>query len=231
MKTQHTKTKTAGCLQPGNKTELAAAWVAFAQPAAGQREYEKLAVMLDQRLRAVHPDGSWIQQREGEVRNNANLMLLESFLRGNRKLIEATLQNNQERIAEEIDRSMLAAVSIQKKRILAQIKSDANRLAEFDEFTIPVYAPEHPSLRRELSNLSPGLMREHFLGAVEDALSSEELSLETAQLIREMADEGMSSAKAARRRRISRNAVRQRLRRAASGINRALERRDFSDLR
>lgn len=177
------------------------------------------------------PDGSWRQQREGEIRNNTNLFLLKSFLRGNRELAKATSRGDAKRINEELERSIHAAVKIQKKRINREIQKDLDRLTEFDEFRTPVFAPCHPSLAKGLRDLPPSLQSEHLLGAISDSLARQEINNDTAELIREMTDEGMTPARAARIHQVSRNAMRQRLRRAAKSINRSLEKRELSDLR
>jgi hypothetical protein len=232
-----TTTKTAGCMQLGNKNtnpiqQLATAWISYNDEVTDSSRMERLAEALDKTLKAMLPDGRLrdiTRGREGEIRNEAALACLDSFFAGNDQLVEATVNFNSDEIVSQLRRSINAAMRIQSARIRKEMASDAKRFVSVDEELIP-QRDTHPAVRKSEWELSPSLHVDFVLNAIDQALSDEELPEQTLSIIREMVDEGLTQSQVARRHKISKAAVNQRLKRAASAINRAISKAELPSI-
>jgi hypothetical protein len=236
-----TKTISVSCTQLRNKQNnnpingLTKKWIEYIDKNRDDESCEALACALDHVLRSMLPDGRLreiTKGSEGEIRNEAALTCLNKYFEGNAELANATRKLDGEEIANQLSRCINAAIRNHSARIRDELVKRTGPLIELEDTTLlpDSCRVEHGSMRRSPHALPVPLRADLVMKSIDEALSNDEIAKETVSIIKEMSEVGMTQAQAGRRHRISRQAVRQRLRRTASAINKILETKEISSL-
>jgi len=167
-----------------------------------------------------------LQGQESEIRQRAVLLLLERFLRGNHLLTKATENNDLTQVANQIQRSINAALRLSKSKVQSSILRDRRRFIEFDE---RVHSSQdlHPSCREKVSELPLETQRSLLLLLLEEGVRERSISEANSTMVHQMMEQGMSQSEMAEEMGISRQAVNQRIRCVADVVQEELEKREF----
>lgn len=151
-------------------------------------------------------------------------MLFAHYLRGNTQLIEATRANDSEAIAEQIARSVNAAARIIRKRCLRRHVVEMRRreiIAESLESGQPLNSPG----RNDGMGLPQQARMNLAKAALKVAVAEGTMSRDTAAITRRVLD-GAYASELARERGVSRAAISERLKRAASVVGKIIQRKE-----
>ena len=222
-----TNKKTAACPHADHtKSALALAWNFQRRT---PRWSERFASLLDERLKQMLPEGCLreiLHGQESEIRQRATLLLLERFLMGNQHLQKASESDDMEEVANQIQRSISASLRIASYRVRRSIQRDRGRFTEFDEAEHSKQSL-HPAEIKYVRELPLEAQRQLLLFLLEEGVRSSAISTANSQIIHQMVDQELSQTEMAKELGISRQAVNQRIRCVAAGLNEALERAEF----
>jgi hypothetical protein len=190
---------------------------------------EKFARLLDERLKQMLPEGRLreiLQGQESEIRQRAALMLLDWFLRGNRELQLATEIKDLGEVANQIQRSINAAIRISTMKIRRSLIRDLNRFVEYNEKEHTTSCI-HPALRVNVWELPFEAQQSLLLLLLEGAETTRAVSPSQTSMVRRMIDLSMSQADMAKDLGISRPALNQRISHVGSVVRSSLEKTEF----
>jgi len=211
----------ASCSQEENHiSALAFAWI-FHQSTRGWGE--RFAELLDQRLRQIMPKGRLsgiLNGLEDEVRQNAALLLLEQYFHGNHRLHEARQNLDLVAAANQIQRSINAALRLSQIRLRRTLYSESQRFIQFEEIH---HAPTHSPDCRHMFQLPFEDRLRLLVSLLEKSVTDRSLSKPSAEMIREMIDRGITQVQMARELGISRAALSQRISKISDVVQNALE--------
>lgn len=222
-----THPKTAACQQADHtQSALAIIWTfQVGNPKWG----EKFASLLDRRLKQILPEGrlrDLLEGQESEIRQRAALLLLQSYLNGNRILQSATEREDLAEVANQIQRSINASLRLASCRVRRALDRDRKRFTELDE-SVHSSSVMHPAWRKKVSELPFEARRSLLLMLLEDGVRARSISKANSHMVREMIDSDMTQADMAREIGISRPAVHQRISSVGAAIAASLEKTEF----
>ncbi len=173
-----------------------------------------LADALDAALRTRLPDkffSGMLSGREPEIRQDALLLIVQTLLGGNTRLIDATRTNDGEEIRNQLQRTISAALKICRARFWRALNTEAARFQEVDPSNgLSLGTCDHPS-RRTLWALPPDAQRQLVLAALRQGVEQQLVSRQNAELLKSIVVDGLSQAEVAKSLRVSRSAVQQRV--------------------
>jgi DNA-binding CsgD family transcriptional regulator len=210
-----TDTKTKFSVSPAGTgyNELATAWLDYCDHPENREASEAFGRHLDRLFRQRLPDrrcSGVLEGHEAEIRQEAYLLLVGSFLAGNRELITATQAQDHGRIACEILRSLAGSISA-ISRTLARHTIRYRRLHAGDPDLCSEAVCLHPSCRESLWELPFELQRELVFAVLERAIRNKLLAARGARIAMEMVDGNLTQSEVAASLGISRQAVHQQL--------------------
>jgi hypothetical protein len=190
---------------------------------------ENFASLLVQRLKQILPDNSLreiLKGQEPEIRQEASLMLLQRFLQGNQHLHQAAEREDLADVANQLQKSIGAALRLGRLRILRSIHSQRKRFTEFEEekhFAQSI----HPSFHIHVGQLPYEAQRLLLLFLLEEGVMKRMISGSNAQIVQRMLDHGISQSCMAIELGVSRQAVNQRIRCVGEVVRESLEKTEF----
>jgi len=190
---------------------------------------EKFASLLDQRLKQMLPERClWeiLQGQESEIRQRAALMLLGWFLKGNKQLQRATELDDLAEVANQIQRSINAALRVSMYKVRTLMVRDLKRFTQFNDKKHSAQCI-HPALHKNTWELPFEAQRSLLLLLLEDAESTRAIAPSHAGMVRRMVDHSMTQADIAKELGISRPAVNQRIKGVGAAIAKSLEKAEF----
>lgn len=210
-----TDTNTKSSVTPAGTgcNELATAWLDYCDHPQNRETAEAFGRHLDRLFRQRLPDrrcSGVLEGREAEIRQEAYLLLVGSFLAGNRELVPATRARDHGRIAREILRSLSGSISA-ISRTLARHAIRYRQLHAGDPDFCPEAACVHPAYRKSLWELPFELQRELVFAVLERAIRNKLLAARGARIAMEMVDGNLTQSGVAASLGISRQAVHQQL--------------------
>jgi hypothetical protein len=206
---------------------FASFWILYCENPERSTTLSNLAVAIENECRQRLADGSLsglLQGQEAEIRQIACLNLLRNFLKGNRRLIDATAEGTESIVSIELTKSVFAALRFSKLQLARSLYLDASRRVEFREShggTCP-----HPS-HHSFFALPEDIRRQLVLASVRIAVERGVLSKSNASIARMIVVEGLSASKIAERLSLSRSAVYQQIRRIKKCLPGILEEMEF----
>jgi DNA-directed RNA polymerase specialized sigma24 family protein len=206
---------------------MAKAWIAFCtSPEAAQDE---LAHHLDALLKDRLPDGRCqgaISGQEDEIRQEAYLLLVRCYLAGNPALFEATVNLDENEIAEQIQRSARASLTATKRSMK---KAAIRRAKAHDEDTDvdAVCGADHPANRGNLWALPFEVQRALVFSILRRAADENLLPQRSLSVVGDMLDSELTQSLVAKARGISRQSVHQHLARVREVLKREMSRTEF----
>ena len=153
-------------------------------------------------------------------------MLLGWFLKGNKQLQRATELDDLAEVANQIQRSLNAAIRISTLKVRKSLARDLKRFTQFNEKKHFGHCL-HPALHRNVWELPFEAQRSLLLLLVEDAESTRAIAPSHAGMVRRMVDHSMTQADIAKELGISRPAVNQRIKGVGAAIAKSLEKAEF----
>lgn len=196
---------------PNGAGNLTRTWLAYA---AGPKSFEKLdkfAVELDHALHWCLPSSILrgpLRGRENEIRQDAAILLVGTFLVGNKRLMNATRKGIVREVENQLARSISGAVRYSLRRLRRQAARDAvlfRRLYHQDAGSC-----SHPSAQK-FWGLPLAVQHELALQALHVAVTGKLLSRKQADVAASIVADNISPSDLARQRGISRQAVHQSL--------------------
>lgn len=121
---------------PSRAGNLTRAWLACADDSQSADKLDKFATELDGVLRQRIPSGTFrgfLRGREDEIRQDAAILLIEGYLLGNRRLMRATRAGNVSEVANQLSRSVSAAISVSIRRLRRQAARHVARFQPLQE--------------------------------------------------------------------------------------------------
>jgi len=206
---------------------LASFWILYCKTPECSTTLSNLGVAIDTECRQRLGDGSLsglLQGQEAEIRQIACLNLLRNFLKGNRRLIDATAEGTESIVSIELTKSVFAALRFSKLQLARSLYLDASRWVEFREShggTCP-----HPS-QHSFSALPQQVRQRLALSSVRIAVDRRVLSESNALIAHMIIAEGLSVSKIAKRLQISRSSIYQQIRRIKKCLHEILENLEF----
>jgi len=222
-----THPKTAVCHQPDHtQSALAMIWTFHvSHPQWGR----KLASLIDERLRQMLPEGCLkdvLIGQESEIRQCAALMLLQRFLNGNQQLQFATEQKDLAEVANQLQRSISASLRIASRRLRRSLQRDRSRFTEFNEIA-NTQKTIHPACREKVCELPFEAQRSLLLLLLEEGVRARSISPANSRMVQLMVDQELSQTEMAAELGITRQAVNQRIRCVAEGLEDSIEKAEF----
>jgi hypothetical protein len=232
MKSHTVKTigaaKTAGHRK--NNEKLCDAWIAYKADPRDETTREVLALEVSAAIKREYPRfrGPWLQHNEDDVRSHAATLLMDAYLVGNRRLLQATGAGDRRRIGEELSRSLRGAVSTAKRETLKPIRGHKKLIKKLEEASAGTEASEpHPSQYRSLRDLPAASQQQLLLDIVDRGLESAAINREVAELAGKIIDEGLTPAEAGRTLGMTRRKTHARMKRLRGYLNRSIEHAEF----
>lgn len=196
-------------------TEIARAWLAYCSRPKCQKARKDFAERLDELLKSRLPDGRCtgaIKGLEGDIRQEAYLLLVGRYLAGNPTLLAATFAADAAEADNQLRKSAAAAIrsaaqsmakALVRERQLIECGADPDAIAEVGTM--------HPANRTSLWELPFEQQRLLVFAALESAVTAKLLGRRGAGMLREMVEKGMTQSELARARGISRQSVQETL--------------------
>jgi len=213
---------------PYRTGNLVLVWKAFALDPRNQRNINTLASAIEEEIRIRLPDYFFrgiLGGYEAEIRQDAILMLLGRYLTGNRDLSHYTAAGDPAGIANELGRSIGAAIRFAKLRLKRRLATGQNRSEELTEENGGFY--DHPAKRKGFFALPYHAQLQLCLAALRVALSSKRVSPASAKVAMLMIEEGLSEAEAARVLGISPSGINQLLKKVRKHLPRIINNSEF----
>ena len=221
----------AGNPKQSSNHSLAFAWKCSLEKPDDPKATNQLAAELERVARRIYPDccrNGLLTGREGEIRQEALLLLLRRYLLGNQRLLEITKLGDSAMITNQILRSLHAALCATQRAML-KIREREERVIEswgkIDEH--PEAVTFHYSERRILWELPFEIQRRLALTGLRRAIARRQLPSGSAELALRMVDEGLTQTAMAKLKGVSRQAVNQRLKPVSRFLRRFLEEQEF----
>lgn len=231
MKTLHTQ-KTAALNGAGNKQALVSSWIVFFEQPENRKLLNQLADQVDLELRRKFPSGilyDVLKNQEEEVRQQAAIMLFEHYLPGNFQLARATRSGDRDEIKNQIGRSINAATKIVQMRLSRELVSEMKRWSSLPEDAVQWGCIPHSS-DHTLHSLPYHALRELALAALLAAVEQKRVSSQNAALATTIIEKGVTQAEVARRLKINRSAVHQRLQAVRKYLREEIKKTEFPTL-
>ena len=228
MNTHH-NTKTAALNGAGNQQALVNSWIVFFEQPENRKLLNQLADQVDLELRRKLPTGIFydvLKNQEEEVRQQAAIALFERYLAGNLQLARATRSGDLDEIENQITRSINAATKIVQMRLTRELGDEKKRWASLAEDDRRWGRIPHAS-SRTLHSLPYHALRELALSALREAAEQSRISPQNAALAMTLIKDGVTQAEMARRLKISRSAVNQRLLPVRKYLREAVTKQEF----
>lgn len=228
MNTHH-NTKTAALNRAGNQQTLVDAWIAFFEQPTNRKLLNQLANEVDLELRRKLPHGIFfdiLKNQEEEVRQQVAIALFERYLAGNLQLARATGSGDLDEIENQITRSINAATNIVQMRLSRELASEMKRWSSLPEGDAKWGRVLHAS-SRTLHALPYHALRELALAGLRVGVEQSRISPQEAALATTIIAEGVTQAEMARRLKISRSAVNQRLLPVRKYLREAVAKQEF----
>jgi len=220
--------KTAG--HKKNNEKLCDAWIAYKADPGEETTREVLALEVSAAIKHEYPRfrGSWLQHNEDDVRSHAASLLMDAYLVGNKRLLQATGAGDRRRISEELSRSLRGAVSTAKRETLKPIRGYRKLIKKLEEVSARTEASEpHPSQYRSLHDLPAASQKKLLLDLVQRGVESAKINDETGRLGRKIIEDEVNASEAGRALGISRRKSHAQIKRLRSYLNRSLEQTEF----
>jgi hypothetical protein len=221
----------AGNPKPTTNHYLAFAWKCSLEKPDDPTAINQLAEELERLARRVYPDGcrnGLLTGREGEIRQEALLLLLRRYLLGNKRLLEVTKQGDVEAITNQILRSLHAALNATQRSVLKRREKEVHEIESWGEIgEHPEAMTLHPSNRHFLWELPFEVQRQLALRGLRQAIAERRLPPGSAELALRMVDDGLSQSAMAKLKGVSRQAVNQRLKPVSRFLRRFIEGEEF----
>lgn len=157
---------------------------------------------------------------EDEVRQNAALMLLEQYFQGNHRLDDARENLDLAAAANQIQRSINAALRLSQFRLRRALFRDSQKFTQFDEIH---HTPVYNTHNLHTFELSFEARRTLLVSLLERSVRERSLPKTSADMIGHMIDQGMTQAQMARELGISRAAMSLRISRISEVVQSTLE--------
>ena len=162
--------------KPNNQlSQLITAWIEHLA-APSQNSLDALTNLLNEQITTLVPldrfGGTILQGHESAVRQDALIMLSGGFLKGNSKLVEATATHDHGRVAEELMRSLSAAIRFVRLRIRREIVKEQRRVFPFISevaSTLPIQSYEEDL--RTIERVLMRALREHRITLLDQKLA------------------------------------------------------------
>lgn len=206
---------------------FASFWILYCENPERSTTLSNLAVAIENECRQRLADGSLsglLQGQEAEIRQIACLNLLRNFLKGNRRLIDATAEGTESIVSIELTKSVFAALRFSKLQLARSLYLDASRRGELDECHQGITLHSN---QRSFFALPEDIRRELVLAAVRIAEDRGRITEANASIAREIID-GASVSDIAERLQISRSAVYQQITRLKKYLPEILDQLEFT---
>ncbi len=190
---------------------LTRTWLAYATALKSFAQLDEFAVELDRVLHHRLPSEIFrglLRGREDEIRQDAAILLVERFLIGNKRLMQATRKGIFREVENQLSRSISSAVQVSLRRLRRQVAREAILFRRIRNKDAGIYY--HPS-ERKFWGLPLAVQQELALQALHLAVTGQLLSRSQADIAVSMVAGSISQSGLARKLRISRQAVHQRL--------------------
>ena len=209
----HNKTEPAAFPEKAGyqPTEIARAWLAYCSRPKCPKAREDFAERLDELLKSQLPDGRCagaLKGLEGDIRQEAYLLLVGRYLAGNPGLLAATFAADAAEAENQLRKSAAAAIRSAARSMAKALARERQRTeCGADPDAIAEAGTMHPANRASLWELPFDQQRLLVFAALESAVTSKLLGRRGAGMLREMVEKGMSQGELARARGISRQSV------------------------
>lgn len=155
-----------------------------------------------------------------DIAQDAAVLLIDRYLRGNRALTLATKARHTERIAEEIKRSIKGAAEVAVKRAMGRAGLESARMARLAEAAAH---GELPDAGEATYRLPHEQQMQLALAALHKAVRDQLMNPDRASVMREVLS-GKPTAQVARERGLSSSAISQQVNKGAKLLGRMIER-------
>jgi hypothetical protein len=210
----------AAFLKAGNSLQtsidcVATAWVHYCNDPSDPQAQEVLARALEQALIIALPinrgDGL-LKGREKEIRQEANLLLLQKYLVGNHDLLEATRIGDSSEIVNQILKSINGAI-VSTSRVLLHAIQKERKLHEYraclDDNTLAICV--HAAHYKHLWQLPYESQKQLVFEALRMAIKEKFLRPANAKLVMKMVENGTRQSEVANSLGITKQAIHQRI--------------------
>jgi len=205
-------------IETGNQeatTSLAFAWAQYLKDPGDSGVMDRLARELEWQLQKYLPNrsrGGMLCGREGEIRQEALLLLLQRYLGGNTRLLEATKNQSLSEISQELRRSILGALQASQRKLVHRLRRELNKTdycEKIEDHLLGVCC--HPADRKSLWQLPYEGQRELVFAGLRIAIAKHLVPTGSAELVIKMIEGNLSQSAMAEAMGVSRQAVSQRL--------------------
>jgi len=220
-------TRSAATSVAGN---IVVSWLALNVSPRDISKLNRFAQELDFALRVKFPTGTLgrsMPGTESEIRQNAAILLLDKYLAGNRELTAATATANIAEIANQLDRSIAAALKVCHLQLRERRKKEAEKLEKIlDEYPrLPYVLPASSTRLWQLPNALKHVLA---LKLLQISVQRRQASKASAKIVRALLlDETMTQADMARKLAVSPSAISQTVHSVAKKIRTLAKEIDF----
>ena len=201
----------AGYSQKKTTQKLARAWQDYCHDPDSSLAADLLAIHLDAQFKRRVPDGHFtgiLKGRDGDVRQEAYLLLLGKYLGGNPGLLAATATGNRQAIVDEIQRSLGSSIRSVSKTLKKQMLRHEKIHAYGEDIdTHPKNTCTHPACRENIWELPFELQKQIVFASLRIAIRDNRLLARSARVVMDMLEKGLTQSQIAESQGISRQAV------------------------
>jgi len=208
---------------------LTDSWIALTQAPDDEAARNRFAVELNDLVRKFLLRFSLIaplRHLGDDLCQEASLLLFTKLLAGNHELVAATRAGHRALIAEQIRRSVSAALRFAKWKLLKMIaRAPGQPHAEKDKTEVVTY--QHPAHFTALRELPFETQQKLVLDMLREAVNEWRLPSDNAELAQTLLENNLTQADLARSLRISRQAVSQRLKPVWQYLHKTIDDQEF----
>lgn len=221
-------------VETGNQettTALAFAWAQYLKDPGDSEAMDRLARELEGQLLKYLPKRSRsgiLCGREGEIRQEALLLLLQRYLGGNTSLLKATKKQSLAEISQELRRSILGALQASQRKLIHKLRRELKQTdycERIEDHLLGVCC--HPSEHNSVWQLPYEGQRELVFAGLRIAIAKHLLPTGSAELVIKMIEENLTQSAMAEATGVSRQAVSQRLTPVRKYLKRYVEETEF----
>ncbi len=213
------------------ESSLACAWVEYYRKPDDAALERRLVTILDLVLNQTLPERKYfglLHGRKAEIRQEALLCLLQRYLVGNQRLLETTLSGDLKAIANQLRRSIHAAVWVSVRKLHREIRKERNRFVRYDTVDESAFATtSHPAEYKTLWALPFEAQQALVLLTLRKGIAEHRLPAKSAHMALDMVEGPMSSAQMARTLGVTRQAVHQRLKPVRNYLRKSIDTEEF----
>ena len=207
-------------------------WLGYFRKPLCATAKDNLACTLDWALKVIVPDGrnnDILSGRDSDIRQEAYMLLIKSYLKGNRDLKAASKLGSRAAIGEAIEQAIHSSINFAKYKLIRSIKRELRLhvyCGGYDEI-ISREDGSCPKNHKGLWACPPELRSEFVFKALHNALAQKLLPEKSIHIALIMLEQELTQSQIAKSQGVSRTAIHARLMPVREYLKKEMEKQEF----